>query len=174
MVRQTGDALPKGPLWALPALSLSDALPAYAFPPQLAQYGGGMYVYDSDDVSLESARFSECTADVRLPRPHTLASPAHARSHAIAAPEAGEEGRGTWFGKRGTPSPKGPLWALPALSRSLTPYLLNAFPPQLAQYGGGMSVQNSGDVALEGASVVRCTSGVKAVRRAPSTRGCTD
>ena len=107
-------------LW-MPPLSLSDALPALACPPQLAQFGGGMYVYNSGDVALEGASFSECTANVRLPRPHTLASPAHARSHAIAAPEAGEEGRGTWFGKRGTPSPKGPLWALPALSRSLTP-----------------------------------------------------
>ena len=85
-----------------------------------------MFVYNSGDVALEGASFSECTAGwVRLPRPHTLASPAHARSHAIAAPEAGEEGRGTWFGKRGTPSPKGPLWACPpslALSPSpLTP-----------------------------------------------------
>ena len=86
-----------------------------------------MSVHSSGDVSLEGASFSECTAArVRLPRPHTLASPAHAHSHAIAAPEAGEEGRGTWFGKRGTPSPKGPLWALPALSRSLTPSPLNA------------------------------------------------
>ena len=67
-----------------------------------------MYVYNSGDVSLEGASFSECTADiVRLPRTRTLASPAHARSHAIAAPEAGEEGRGRWGGKGGTPSPKG-------------------------------------------------------------------
>ena len=51
-----------------------------------------MFVYDGVDVSLEGASFSECTGDVRLPRPHTLASPAHARSHAIAA---GEEGRGS-------------------------------------------------------------------------------
>ena len=80
-----------------------------------------MFVHTRGDVSLERASFSECTANVRLPRPHTLASPAHARSHAIAAPEAGEEGRGTWFGERGTLPPKGPLWALPALSRSLTP-----------------------------------------------------
>ena len=130
-----------------------------------------MSVYDSGDVSLEGASFSECTADeVRLPRPHTLASPAHARKHAIAA---GEEGRGRWGGKRGTLPPKGPLWALPALSRSLA-LLAYAFPPQLAQDGGGMYVQNSGDVALEGASFVRCTSGVQAVPRAPSTRGCTD
>ena len=49
-----------------------------------------MYVYNSDDVALEGASFSECTAgEVRLPRPHTLASPAHARSHAIAAAGSG-------------------------------------------------------------------------------------
>ena len=71
-----------------------------------------MHVWNSGDISLDGASFSECTAgEVRLQRPHTIASPAHARSHALAAPEAGEEGRGTWFGKRGTPSPKGPLWA---------------------------------------------------------------
>ena len=132
-----------------------------------------MFVLNSGDVSLDGASFSECTAEVRLPRTRTLASPAHARSHAIAAPEAGEEGRGTWFGKRGTPSPKGPLWALPALSRSLA-LPAYAFPPQLAQWGGGMYVDNSGDVALESARFVECTSGSQAVPRAPSTRGCTD
>ena len=67
-----------------------------------------MSVYrNSGDVSLERASFSECTAsDVRLPHPHALASPAHARSHAIAAPEAAEEGRGTRGGEGGM-SPKG-------------------------------------------------------------------
>ena len=133
-----------------------------------------MFVYNSGDVSLERASFSECTAvNVRLPRPHTLASPAHARSHAIAAPEAGEEGRGTWFGKRGTPSPKGPLWARRPLSLS-DAFPAYVCPPQLAQDGGGMHVWKSGDVSLERASFVRCTSGVQAVPRAPSTRGCTD
>ena len=69
--------------------------------------GGGMYMQEnSGDVSLEGASFSECTANVRLPRPHTLASPAHARSHAIAAPEAAEEGRGT-MGWQDPLSPKG-------------------------------------------------------------------
>ena len=72
-----------------------------------------MNVYHSGDVTLEGASFSECTAvKVRLPRPHTLASPAHTRSHAITAPEAGEEGRGT-MGCQDPPSPKGPLWACP-------------------------------------------------------------
>ena len=58
---------------------------------QLAQAGGGMFVYqNSGDVSLEGASFSECTAAyVRLPRPHTLAPKGHS--------------------------------GLPALSRSLTP-----------------------------------------------------
>ena len=43
-----------------------------------------MNVYTSGDVSLEGASFSECTAgDVCLPRTRTLASPAHAHSHAI-------------------------------------------------------------------------------------------
>ena len=73
-----------------------------------------MSVYNSGDVSLDGASFSECTAaTVRLPRPHTLASPAHARSHAIAAPESGEEGRGTLGWQRGHAFPKGPLWACP-------------------------------------------------------------
>ena len=52
-----------------------------------------MYVGNSGDVSLEGASFSKCTAVyVRLPRPrpHTLAFSVHARSHAIATPEAGE------------------------------------------------------------------------------------
>ena len=66
-----------------------------------------MLVWDSGDVSVKGASFSECTSDnVRLPRPHTLASPAHARSHAIAAPEAAEEGRGT-MGWQDPLSPKG-------------------------------------------------------------------
>ena len=67
-----------------------------------------MVVYrNSGDVSLEGASFSECTAgEVRLPRTHALASPAHARSHAIAAPEAAEEGRGT-MGWQDPLSPKG-------------------------------------------------------------------
>ena len=66
-----------------------------------------MFVSNSGDVSLERASFSECTAShVRLSRPHTLASPAHTRSHAIAAPEAGEEGRGT-MGWQDPLSPKG-------------------------------------------------------------------
>ena len=130
-----------------------------------------MHVSNSGEVSLEGASFSKCTTTrVRLPRPHTLASPAHARSHAIAA---GEEGRGRWGGKRGTLPPKGPLWALPALSRSLA-LPAYAFPPQLAQHGGGMYVYDSGDVSLERASFDRCTSGLQAVPRAPSTRGCTD
>ena len=52
--------------------------------------GGGMFVEYSGDVSLKGASFSKCTAGmVRLPRPHTLASPAHARSHAIAAAGSG-------------------------------------------------------------------------------------
>ena len=80
-----------------------------------------MSVHSSGDVSLEGASFSECTAArVRLPRPHTLASPAHAHSHAIAAPEAGDEGRGTWGGKGRYAFPKGPLRAYPP-SRPLTP-----------------------------------------------------
>ena len=49
-----------------------------------------MYVVSSGDVSLERASFSECTAGtVRLPHPYALASPAHARSHAIAAARSG-------------------------------------------------------------------------------------
>ena len=77
-------------------------------------WGGGMYVDGSGDVSLERASFSECTAgEVRIPRPHTLASPAHARSHAIAAPKPGEEGRGRGGGKGGHAFPKEPLWACP-------------------------------------------------------------
>ena len=111
---QTGHASPKRAALGLPALSRSLALPAYAFPPQLAQYGGGMVVWESGDVSLDGASFSECTAgDVRLPRPHTLASPAHARLHPIAAPEAGEEGTGTLGWQRGHAFPKGLLWACP-------------------------------------------------------------
>ena len=79
-----------------------------------------MHVGNSGDVSLEGASFSECMAgEVRLPRPHTLASPAHARSHAIAAPEAGEEGRGTWVAT-GARFPQRAL-GLPTLSRSLMP-----------------------------------------------------
>ena len=54
-------------LW-MPPLSLPDALPAYAFPPQLAQSGGGMYVLSSGDVSLESARFVECTSGLQAVR----------------------------------------------------------------------------------------------------------
>ena len=67
-----------------------------------------MYVRNSGDVALKGASFSKCTAaQVRLSRPHTLASPAHARSHAmIAAPEAAEEGRGT-MGWQDPLSPKG-------------------------------------------------------------------
>ena len=145
-----------------------------------------MSVSNSGDVSLEGASFSKCTAgEVRLPRPHTLASPAHARSHAIAAHGHGgtpsphtdmgeaEEGTRTWGGEGATPSPKGrsgPTRPLP-LADALPAY---AFPPQLAQRGGGMFVENSGDVSLESASFVECTSGSQAVPRAPSTRGCTD
>ena len=66
-----------------------------------------MFVENSGDVSLDGASFSECTAgNVRLPRPHTLASPVHTRSHAITAPEAAEEGRGT-MGWQDPLSPKG-------------------------------------------------------------------
>ena len=72
-----------------------------------------MSVENSGDVSLDGASFSECTAEVRLPRTRTLASPAHARSHAIAAPEAAEEGRGTLGWQRVHTFPKGPLWACP-------------------------------------------------------------
>ena len=134
-----------------------------------------MLVANSGDVSLKDASFSECTSVVvRLPRPHKLASPAHARSHAIAAAGSGRRRQRDNGVAKGHVFPKGPLWALPALSRSLTPSPLNACPPQLAQEGGGMFVQNSGDVSLEGASFVGCTSGSQAVRRAPSTRGCTD
>ena len=77
------------------------------------------------------------------------------------------------MGWQDPPSPKGrsglarPL----SLSDALPAY---AFPPQLAQYGGGMYVENSGDIALEGARFVECTSGSQAVPRAPSTRGCRD
>ena len=110
-----------------------------------------MYVWNSGDVSLEGASFSECTAGVvRLPRPHTLASTAHARSHAIEPLRATR-----------------PL----SLSDALAAY---AFAPQLAQYGGAMYVGGSGDVSLERASFVGCTSGSQAVPRAPSTRGCRD
>ena len=98
---------PKGRSGLARPLLLPDALAAYAFAPQLAQDGGGMFGYGSGDVSLEGASFSECTAArVRLPRPHTLASPAHAHSHAITAPEAAEEGRGT-MGWQDPLSPKG-------------------------------------------------------------------
>ena len=76
-----------------------------------------MSVHSSGDVSLEGASFSECTAArVRLPRPHTLASPAHAHSHAIAAPEAGEEGRGTGVAR----FPQRATLGQPALSQTLT------------------------------------------------------
>ena len=64
------------------------------------------------------------------------------------------------------------LWILHlSLPDALPAY---AFPPQLAQWGGGMYVGNSGDVALESARFVECTSGTQAVPRAPSTRGCRD
>ena len=69
MVRQTGDAFPKRAALGLPALSRPLALPAYAFPPQLAQYGGGMYVVSSGDIALEGARFVECTSGLQaVPR----------------------------------------------------------------------------------------------------------
>ena len=74
---------------------------------------------------------------------------------------------GDAFPKRAALGPARPL----SLSDALPAH---ACPPQLAQTGGGMYVYNSGDVALEGASVVRCTSDIQAVPRAPSTRGCTD
>ena len=128
-----------------------------------------MSVYSSGDVSLDGASFSECTAgNVRLPRPYTLASPAHARSHAIAAAGSGR-GRqrdmvrqtGDAFPKRAALGPARPL----SLSDALPAY---ACPPQLAQRGGGMYVYNSGDVALESARFVECTSGSQAVScRAP-------
>ena len=66
-----------------------------------------MYVYNSGDVSLDGASFSECTAMVRLPRPHTLASPAHPSSHASAAAGSGRRRQRDMCGKRGTLSPKG-------------------------------------------------------------------
>ena len=74
-----------------------------------------MYVWNSGDVSLERASFSECTAArVCLPRPHTLASPAHARSHAITPRrKRRRRQRGMWGGKGGHAFPKGPLWACP-------------------------------------------------------------
>ena len=88
-----------------------------------------MAVELSGDVSLEGASFSECTARyVCLPRPHTLASPVHARSHAIAAARIGRR-------RQRDNGVAGPAFAmqraalgLPALSRSLTPSLLNACP----------------------------------------------
>ena len=84
-----------------------------------------MFVQNSGDVSLEGASFSECTAAyVRLPRPHTLASPAHARSHAIAAAGSGRRRQrdmvrqtGDAFPKRAALGPARPLSlsdALPA------------------------------------------------------------
>ena len=80
-----------------------------------------MFVSNSGGVSLERASFSECTAShVRLSRPHTLASPAHTRSHAIAAPEAGEEGRGRGVAKRAR-LPYRAAQRLPALSLALAP-----------------------------------------------------
>ena len=75
-----------------------------------------MNVYRSGDVTLEGASFSECTAvKVRLPRPHTLASP---RTHTLARHHgAGSEKNRLTTGlqgvARGHDFPKGPLWACP-------------------------------------------------------------
>ena len=81
-----------------------------------------MFVYNSGDVALEGASFSECTADnVRLPSPHTLASPAHARSHAIAAAGSGRGRQRDMVRQTGDAFPKRAALGLPALSRSLTP-----------------------------------------------------
>ena len=68
-----------------------------------------MYVYNSGDVSLGGANFSECTSgDVCLPHARTRLPPPHTHARTPSPqPEAGEEGGGTWGGKRGTPSPKG-------------------------------------------------------------------
>ena len=77
-----------------------------------------MAVYNSGDVSLERASFSDSTAgSVRLP----LASPAHARSHAIATARSGRRRqRDIGVANGGHAFPKGSLWAS-AFSRSLTP-----------------------------------------------------
>ena len=81
-----------------------------------------MNVYRSGDVTLEGASFSECTAArVRRPRPHTLASSAHARSHAITPRRKRQkkaEGHGV---AKPAHFPQRAALGLPALSRSLTP-----------------------------------------------------
>ena len=74
-----------------------------------------MYVGISGDVSLKGASFSECTATAKvcLPHPHTLASPAHARTHAIAAAGSGRRReRDNGVAKRAR-FPQRPLWACP-------------------------------------------------------------
>ena len=60
------------------------------------------------------------------------------------------------------------------LSLAVRPPRLMPARTQLAQDGGGMYVRKGGDVALESARFVECTSGSQAVPRAPSTRGCRD
>ena len=62
-----------------------------------------------------SARLPGCVSHAR-----TLASPAHARLHAIAAPEAGDEGRDMGR-QRAVRIPQRATEGLPALSRPLTP-----------------------------------------------------
>ena len=79
-----------------------------------------MNVYRSGDVTLEGASFSECTAvKVRLPRPHTLASP---RTHTLARHHGAgsEKNRLTTGLQRGARFPQRAALGLPALSRSLT------------------------------------------------------
>ena len=126
------------------------------------------------DVSLERASFSECTsshndsnARTRSPLRHT-----HARTPSPRQKRE-KKGEGRGVAKGDTLAPKGRSGLARPLSLS-DALPAHAFPPQLAQRGGGMYVYNSGDVALESARFVECTSGSQAVPRAPSTRGCTD
>ena len=73
-----------------------------------------MFVENSGDVSLDGASFSECTAGlVRLPRTRTLASPAHARSHAIAAAGGGRRRQRDRGWQTGHAFPKVPLRVCP-------------------------------------------------------------
>ena len=79
-----------------------------------------MLVWNSGDVSLDGASFSECTSgEVRLPRPHTLACPAHART---PSPRRRREKKGEGHGvANGARLPQKVAQGLPALSRLLTP-----------------------------------------------------
>ena len=118
-VAKGGTISPKGRSGPARPLSLSDGLAAHACPPQLAQDGGGMFVYSSVGVSLDGASFSECTsgrvrtpAHACLPRAHT-----HARHRLSQKREKKGEGQGV---ARGARFPQRATLGQPALSQTLT------------------------------------------------------